>query len=112
VRREAAQALQAGREGAELRPTLFEKDRELFVLASVLAPLTRRPEHRASSLTPLRALLGDELSEVYGLVKRVSRGDLTPIRRPASPRRAWPWAGLVAAARGETPIERAITEEA
>jgi len=101
LRVEGAQALRDGRQGAELWPTLQERDLETCALASDLHPITGLPEHRASSIPPLRSLLGEELSEVYGLVKRVASGDLVAIRRSPSPPRTWPWSPLVAIARGE-----------
>jgi len=104
IRTEGAQALKDGRPGDELWPTLQERDRELYALASVLAPVTNRPEHRASSLQPLVSLIGDELAESFGLVKRSLRGGLTAIRRPPpGPPRDWPWSNLVKIVRGEVP---------
>ena len=98
---EGAQALKDGRRGDELWPTLVAHDAERFALASILHPLTGKADHRGSSLPPLRALIGEELSESYGLVKRGASGDLVAIRKPPSGPRDWPWSRLVSIARGE-----------
>src|SRR5262249_12262009 len=84
IRIEGAQGLRDGKPGAEIWPTLQERDRELFALASVLAPITNRPEHRGSSLPTLTALVGEDVAVSLGLLKRSLRGDLNAVRRPPS----------------------------